>query len=361
MTERLERYTVAAVQAAPVFLDLEATLDRCCALIEEAAAHDARLIVFPEAFVPAYPLWAWHVPAGQSRPLRELYVELLDNAVSVPGPALVRLAAAARAAQATVVVGVNERNAEASGTTLYNSLLYFGPDGRLLGRHRKLVPTSGERLVHAQGDGSTLEVFDTPAGRLSGLICWENYMPLARYALYAAGVEVWVAPTWDRGEPWLSTLRHIAKEGRVYVVGCCSAVRLDDIPDAYPFKAALGGSPWVNPGDSAIVDPDGKLVAGPLHESQEILYGDVDLRQVRGPRWQLDVAGHYGRPDVFELRVDGRSRPMASVLRDGSDVGATTSSAPDTAESGGAAAAGATGRDGAAAPGPRAQGDAAPR
>ena len=162
------------------------------------------------------------------------------------------------------IMGINEPNAEASGTTLFNSLLYFGPDGRVLGCHRKLVSTAGERLVHAQGDGSTLEVFETPLGRLGGLICWENYMPLARYALYAWGVELYVAPTWDRGEPWVSTVRHIAKEGRVYVIACCSAMRQSDIPDRWSFKASLGSaSGWLNPGDILIADPDGKILAGP--------------------------------------------------------------------------------------------------
>ncbi|HEX9106287.1 MAG TPA: nitrilase-related carbon-nitrogen hydrolase, partial [Longimicrobiales bacterium] len=263
MAERLEHYTAAAVQVAPVFLDRERTVERCRELVFEASQREARLIVFPEAFVPAYPHWVWHIAAGQTQLLRELYRELLDGAVTVPGAATDALGAAARAAGAVVVVGVNER--DAAGGTLYNTVLYFGPDGALLGRHRKLVPTAGERLVHGRGDGSTLAVFETPVGRLSGLICWENYMPLARYALYAAGVEVWAAPTWDRGEPWLSTLRHIGKEGRVWVVGCCSALRRDDVPLAHVGALPPGDAAWLNPGDSAIVDPDGKLVAGPLH------------------------------------------------------------------------------------------------
>ncbi|MGH7469219.1 MAG: carbon-nitrogen hydrolase family protein [Longimicrobiales bacterium] len=299
-------FRVAAVQATPVFLDRAGTVEKCCALIRRAAAEGARIIVFPEAFIPTYPLWAWHLPAGHSQGLRELYAELLEQAVSVQSETVQRLCAAARETGSYVVVGINERNDEASRTSLYNTLLYIGDDGRLLGRHRKLVPTAGERLVHAQGDGSTLEVFETALGRLSGLICWENYMPLARYALYAWGVQIYVAPTWDRGEPWLSTLRHIAKEGRVYVIGCCTAMRYDDIPDRYAFKRLLPAQDWINPGDSAIVHPDGKLLAGPAHELETILYADVDATQLRGPRWQLDVAGHYARPDVFQLTVDRR-------------------------------------------------------
>jgi len=304
------RFKIAAVQAAPVFLDRDATIEKACGLIREAGAGGARLVVFPEAFVPAYPLWIWYIPPGRTAELRELYAELLEQAVTVPGDATERLGAAAREAGVHLAIGVNEVNAEASGTTLYNSILYFDADGRLLGRHRKLVPTAGERLIHAQGDGSGLEVHQTALGRLGGLICWENYMPLARYALYAWGVELYVAPTWDRGEPWLSTLRHIAKEGRVYVVGCGNVVRTADVPDRYAFKSAYLGDAgeWLNPGDSMIVDPDGKPVAGPLRHAETILYAEVDRRRLTGPRFQLDVAGHYARPDVFRLTVDRASR-----------------------------------------------------
>lgn len=306
-------FRVAAVQAAPAFLDLDATVEKACRLIAEAGAAGAKLVVFPECFIPAYPLWAWFIPAAETHALRELYAELVANAVTIPDRATARLCDAARDAGVVVAMGVNERNAEASGASLYNTILYIGADGRVLGKHRKLVPTAGERLVHGQGDGSTLDVYDTPVGRLAGLICWENYMPLARYALYAAGVQVYVAPTWDRGEPWLSTLRHIAKEGRVYVIGSCIAMRRDDVPDRYAFKSTHlpAAREWLNPGDSAIVDPDGKLIAGPVREREAILYAEVDPRKLVGPRWQLDVAGHYGRPDVFQLTVQRAPRPVA--------------------------------------------------
>jgi nitrilase len=302
-------FLVAAAQISPAFLDREATVERACAAIAGAAARGARLIVFPEGFVPGYPLWVWAIAAGQTRDLRALYAELLDQAVTVPGAAVDRLREAARAAGTYVAIGINERNAEESGTSLYNALLFIGADGEILGVHRKLVPTAGERLVHAQGDGSTLTAYDTPLGRLGGLVCWENYMPLARQALYSSGVHLYVAPTWDRGEPWLSTLRHIAKEGRVYVIGCCSAMRPEDIPDRFAFKAAVpvSDSGWINPGDSTIVDPDGKVIAGPLHERQELLLAEVDPQRITGPRWQLDVAGHYARPDVLALVRRGRA------------------------------------------------------
>ncbi|HEX8905403.1 MAG TPA: carbon-nitrogen hydrolase family protein [Longimicrobiaceae bacterium] len=305
-------FRIAAVQAAPVLMDRAATVEKACGLIAEAAANGARLVVFPEAFIPTYPFWAFFIPAGHTRPLRTLYAELLDQAVAVPGETTERLGEAARQAGVFVAMGINERNAEASGTSLYNSILWLGDDGRVLGTHRKLVPTTGERLVYAPGDGSTLGVFETEIGRVSGLVCWENYMPLARYALYAEGVELYAAPTWDRGEPWLSTLRHIAKEGRVYVAGACSAVHRDTIPDRYAFKREYlpSGLEWINPGGSAIADPDGKWAAEPVLEREAIVYADVDPALLRGPRWQLDVAGHYGRPDVFRLTVDRSPRPM---------------------------------------------------
>ena len=303
-------FLVAAVQSSPAFLDRDSTIDRACDAIASAAARGARLVVFPEAFVPGYPLWVWHLASGRTHELRGLYAELLDQSVSVPSAAVTRLCDSARAASVYVTIGINERNSEASGTSLYNSLLFIGADGNVLGVHRKLVPTAGERLVHAQGDGSSLTAYDTSIGRLAGLICWENYMPLARQAIYNCGAHIYVAPTWDRGEPWLSTLRHIAKEGRVYVIGCCSAMRAGDIPDRFGFKESVPvpASGWINPGDSMIVDPDGKMLAGPLHEQQDTLFAEVDPQRVVGSRWQLDVAGHYARPDVLELVRHGRTR-----------------------------------------------------
>lgn len=308
-------FLIAAVQAAPVFLNRDATLEKALDLIAEAARSGAKLAVFPEGFIPTYPLWAWFIPPYKTHDLRELYTELLENAVSVPGEATDRLCGAAADSGINVVMGINERNVEASGTTLYNTLLFIDADGHLLGKHRKLVPTAAERLVHAQGDGSTLRTYDLSIGRLAGLICWENYMPLARYAMYAWGAQLYVAPTWDRGEPWTSTLRHIAKEGRVYVVGCCMALRREDIPDRYSFKRAyLPETEWLNPGESTIIDPDGKFLVMPVRNREEILYAEVDPKNLRGPRFQLDVAGHYGRPDVFELTVHRAARPMVRVL-----------------------------------------------
>ena len=307
-----ETFRIAAVQAAPVFLDLDATVEKACRLIEEAAKGGAKLIAFPEAFVPGYPLWVWFIPSGKTHPLRALYAKLHANSVSIPGPEVGRLAEAAGDLGVTVAIGVNERNSEGSDSTLYNTLLYLGADGTVLGRHRKLIPTAGERLVWGQAAGSDLEVFDLSFARVSGLLCWENYMPLARYALIAWGEQVHVAPTWDRGEPWTSTMRHVAKEGRCFVVGVCQAFHVDDIPDELEFKAEYleGLEGWINPGLSLIADPDGKVVAGPLEEEEGILYADVAPEQLVGPRWQLDAAGHYARPDIFKLQVIRDPRPF---------------------------------------------------
>ncbi len=312
-------FKVAAVQATPVFLDREATIDKACELIAAAGGEGARLIVFPEAFIPSYPEWVWRIPSGEQSILNELYAELLSNSVTIPSDATDRLCRAAKLANAYVVMGMNERNVEASGASLYNTLLYIDAQGEILGKHRKLVPTGGERLVWAQGDGSTLQVYDTPLGKLGGLICWENYMPLARYTMYAWGTQIYVAATWDRGQPWLSTLRHIAKEGGVYVIGCCIAMRKDDIPDRYSamkqkFYAEV--DEWINIGDSAIVNPEGEFIAGPVRKQEEILYAEIDPRMMQGPKWMLDVAGHYARPDVFQLTVHTDERRMIRLEHD---------------------------------------------
>lgn len=295
-----------------MFLDLGACVDKACRLIEEAAGAGAALAVFPEAFVPGYPVWVWFIPPGHTHPLRALYAMLHENAVSIPGPAVSRLSQAAGDCGITVVIGVNERNSEASELTLYNTLLYLGADGSVLGKHRKLIPTAGERLVWGQGVEADLQVYDLSFGRLGGLICWENYMPLARYALVAQGEQIHAAPTWDRGEPWISTLRHIGKESRCFVLGVCQVFHKSHIPDTMEFKNRYldGVEGWINPGLSLIVDPDGKIVAGPLEQEEGILYAEVDRHQLVGPRWQLDIAGHYARPDVFELRVHRRARPF---------------------------------------------------
>ena len=301
--EAMDPVVVAAVQAAPVFLDRDATVEKVSALTQEAAAGGARLIVFPETFVPTYPDWVWRTRpwAGASA---DLFARLLDQSVVVPSPVTEALGAAALRADAYLSVGVNER--DPLGSTLYNAQLTFGPDGSLLMRHRKLMPTGGERLVWGMGDGSTLSVIDTPFGRLGGLTCWENYMPLARAALYAQGIDVYMAPTWDNSDVWVPTLRHIAKEGRVFVIGVNFCMKGSDVPADLPGRAELyeGDDDWLSRGNSAIVGPDGELLAGPLVEETGILYAEIDPAMARTARLQFDPIGHYSRPDVLRLTVN---------------------------------------------------------
>ncbi len=298
-------FKIAAAQFAPVFLDKKATVDKACDLIDEAGRKGASLVVFPESFIPAYPDWVWTVPGGKKALLNEMYARLMENAVSVPDDSTNKLCRAAKNAKIHVAMGINERNTDASNASLFNTILYIDSSGNVLGRHRKLVPTGGERLVWAQGDGSTLVVYDTPFGKLGGLICWENYMPLARNAMYAAGTQIYIAPTWDSGETWLATLRHIAKEGGTFVIGCCMAIHKNDIPDHYEFKRLYSSEKeWINPGGSCIISPDGKVIAGPVDMKEELILAETDLNLIPASKWILDVAGHYARPDVFKFTVN---------------------------------------------------------
>jgi nitrilase len=305
---------VAVVQHPPVLLDRDASVARMVELLGEAAAEGARLVTFPETYIPGYPEWVWRLAPGNDYELSaEIHRRLLENSVDVEAGHLKPVQAAARKHRAMVLVPINERDPFSRGT-LYNAYLLIGPDGKVLNHHRKLVPTNPERMVWGQGDARGLRVVETPAGRVGGLICWENYMPLARFSLYAQGVEIYLAPTWDAGSGWISTMRHIALEGRCWVLGNGTAMRGRDIPEDFPQRARLFPDldDWFNPGDSVIVDPRGKVVAGPLHEEHGILYADCDPEAADAARRTLDVAGHYGRPDVFTLEVRREARgPVA--------------------------------------------------
>lgn len=308
------RVKVAGVQAAPVFLDRDATIEKVLRLTKEAAGAGAGLVVFPETFVPGYPDWVW-----RSRPWSDgaWYERLYDQAVDVPGPATEALAAVAAEAGVHLSVGVNERD----GGTLYNTQLYFQPDAALLGAHRKLMPTGAERLVWGCGDGSTLAVYDTPFGRLGGLTCWENYMPLARAALYGLGIDVYLAPTWDNSDVWVPTLRHIAKEGRIYVVGVNFCQRGCDLPRDLPGADDWygGEDDWLARGNTAIVGPDGNLLAGPLVGAEGIVYADLDIDAARHARRQFDPVGHYARAEVLRLVVDRDPRSAVTFGSPGTD------------------------------------------
>ena len=307
----VDSLVVGVVQRPPVLLDLEATLTQAVKGLHEAADEGAGLVVFPETYLPGYPAWIWDLkPGGDYGLTGEIHAQLLANSVDLRGDDLQPLRDAAAERQLVTVVGVHERDTEFSGGTLYNTLVTIGSDGSIRNRHRKLVPTNPERMVWGQGDASGLRTVDTDFGRLGGLICWENYMPLARYALYAQGVEVYVASTWDSGDTWIASMRHIAAEGRCWVIGSGCSLHVDDVPETFPGRDQLWpGAEWINPGDSVIVAPGGRLVAGPLHEEHGILLAEIEPGRAGADHRTLDVAGHYGRPDVFDLRIDRSRRP----------------------------------------------------
>jgi nitrilase len=293
------------VQAEPVVLDREATIDRLAELTAEAAGKGAQLVVFPETFVPVYPssVWARHFAGWADERSKAAFAAIAREAVSVPGTAADRLGEVARAHGVWLVTGINEVDPERPGT-LYNSLLYHAPDGTLALHHRKLVPTNHERLVWGQGDGRGLRAIPTEIGRIGGLICWENYMPLARFALYESGVEIYIASTADDGEAWQATLVHIARESRAFVIAPSHFQRVSAYPDDFPLREALEGMDVIGRGGSAILGPDGSYLAGPLYDEEGILYAELDPARLFEERQRFDPAGHYHRPDVFQLRVN---------------------------------------------------------
>ena len=296
--------TVACVQAEPVILDRDATIEKHAALAAEAAGNGAKLLVFPEAFVPAYPSSAWaKALAGWADPrAKAAFALLARESVEVPGPAAERLGEIAREHQVWLVTGVTEIDPERPGT-LYNTLLYHDPEGSLALHHRKLVPTNHERLIWGQGDGRGLRAIETGFGRLGGLICWENYMPLARFSLYESGVEIYVASTADDADAWQATLVHIARESRAFVVAPSHFQRAAAYPEDFPLRDELEGLDVIGRGGSAILAPDGEYLAGPLYDEEGILYAELDPARLLAERQRFDPAGHYHRPDVLGLTV----------------------------------------------------------
>ena len=295
---------VAAAQLSPIFLNQEKTVEKACDAILEAAEKGAKLIVFPEAFISGYPDWVWLIPNSKAAQLNELYLKLVENSVSIPDSTTSKLCEAAKTANINVVIGLHERNSETSNASLFNSLLFINDEGNILGKHRKLIPTGGERLIWSQGDGSTLGSYHTSAGKIAGLICWENFMPLARNAIYNCGTQILASPTWDKSPNWIQSMQHIAREGGLFVISTCMALRMDDIPDEYEFKNLYPeGREWINVGNSAIIGPNGQFLAGPLEAVEGILYADIDFSDIIKAKRMFDVVGHYSRPDVFDFKL----------------------------------------------------------
>ena len=319
-TSEAQRFKVAVVQAAPVTFNRERTIEKVHTLSGEAASEGARLVLFPEAFVSAYPrgLDFGAVIGSRSEQGREDFRRYWDSSVDVPGPAVDALGRTARGYSIYLVVGVVERDRG----TLYCSVLFFAPDGSYLGKHRKIMPTASERLVWGFGDGSTMPVFQTPLGRIGAVICWENYLPLMRAAMYGKGIEIYCAPTADGRDSWIASMRHIAVEGRCFVLSCNQFNRRRDFPADY--RSAYGDDPdvVVTRGGSCIVDPFGSFLAGPNTEGEAILTAEIDRAQIIRGKFDLDVVGHYARPDIFQLHVD--ERPKQPVTSHGSEANGQT-------------------------------------
>lgn len=301
-------HRVAVVQAAPVFLDRDASVTKACRLIAEAGRRGAKLAVFPETWLPGFPVWLDHAPGAalwDHPPARELFVRLVANAVAVPSAATGRLGAAAAEAGCAVVIGIQEKEPPRSAT-LYNTILFFDADGRLLGTHRKLVPTYSERLLWGRGDGSTLVAFDSSLGRLGGLVCWEHWMPLARHAMHAAGERIHAALWPDLPEIHLLASRHYAFEGRCFVLAAGAVLRRGDLPADLDLLRGVPGGPddLLLAGGSAIIGPDGGCLAGPAEPAEEILVADLDFSRIAAESLTFDPVGHYARPDIFRVEID---------------------------------------------------------
>jgi len=301
----------AVVQASAVPFDAQACVEKAVRLTGEAAARGAKVVVFPEAFIPGYPKGlSYGLVVGARDPAgREEFRIYLEAAIPVPGPHTQRLGEAAAAHGVYLVIGVIERD----GGTCYCTVLFFGPDGRLLGKHRKLMPTALERMIWGFGDGSTLTAIESPYGNIGAVICWENYMPMLRMAMYAKNVALYCAPTADDRETWLPTMRHVALEGRCFVLTACQFIRRKEFPPTV--RMSLGDSPdaVIMRGGSAIVSPLGKVLAGPDFEGETILTADLDLGDIGRGKFDFDVAGHYARPDVFQLAVNEAPAPPVVV------------------------------------------------
>jgi nitrilase len=309
---------VAVTQKPPVLLNLNASIDCAQNILHETADAGAQLVMFPETFLPGYPHWCWQlIPDGKpDRHLgNEIHNCLRRNAVDLAADDLLPLQETAARLRLVVGMGMNELDSTVSGSTLFNTYVIIGADGRILNRHRKLMPTNPERMVWGLGDGSGLRVVDTSLGRIGCLICWENYMPLSRFALYAQSIDIYLAPTWDSGDTWLSSMIHIAKEGGCWVLSSATAMKGSDVPANFPGRTRIfDDNEWINPGDAIVIKPGGGTMAGPLRKEHGILYADIDVGAARASRKDLDVTGHYSRSDIFSLEVDRTRMPPVTFI-----------------------------------------------
>ncbi len=306
---------ISLVQQPPVFLNKARSLERAVQLIADAAADGCELIAFPEAWLPGYPTFVWRLPPGAGMKKTDaLFALSQSNSVDLSKDELAPVTAAAKEHSMVVVMGHQEVDGSVSGSTLFNSVAIIDADGTLLNNHRKLMPTNPERMMWGFGDGSTLRVVETAVGRVGALLCWENYMPLARFALYAQDIDIYVAPTWDSGDTWLATMQHIAREGGCWVVGCATSIEAADIPADLPYRDELfpNADEWINPGDAAVYRPFGGLHAGPMRREKGMLTAEIDVGAAPASRRKFDVSGHYARPDVFTLHVNrARQSPIS--------------------------------------------------
>lgn len=306
---------ISVVQEPPVYLDLPASMERAVEIIGDSARRDCRLVVFPETWIPGYPTFVWRLAPGSGMGKTDALFALSQaNSVDLSRDGLAPLRAAAKDHGVVVVIGYQEIDGAISGSTIFNSCAIIDADGRLANNHRKLMPTNPERMVWGFGDGSGLNVVETSVGRIGALICWENYMPLARYALYAQDIDIYVAPTWDSGPAWLATMQHIAREGGCWTIGCATALEASDIPASIPYREELfpDADEWVNSGDAVVYKPFGGVAAGPMHREKGLLVAEIEVDAARASRRRFDVSGHYARPDVFKLTVNrARQAPIA--------------------------------------------------
>lgn len=316
------RFLAAVVQAAPVFLDRERSLAKAVSLIEEAAGEGAKLVAFGETWLPGYPAWIFGAAGWEDPKSKRVFAQLHENAVEVESEATSVLREAASDTGVNLVMGINERDADYSRGTLYNSQLLISDRGEILGCHRKLMPTHAERIVWGQGDGSTLHVVETSVGRLGALICWEHWMPLTRFAMHAKGEQVHVAAWPEVPEIHQLASRHYAFEGRCYVLCVGTYLTTADLPDDFELSEAMGAAgdfggqaSEILPGGSGIIGPDGSWIAGPVSGGESIVYGEIDLTRIAEEQQALDAAGHYNRPDVFSLAVDERPRHQVEWVR----------------------------------------------